>query len=147
MIRIATMDDVETIVLYNSLLAKETENIDLNLDTLRKGVLSVIKDNTKGTYYVYEKEKKIIGQILITYEWSDWRNKNFWWIQSVYVDKEHRNNKVFSKIYEYILSLAKDTDVAGVKLYVDQNNENAQEVYSTLGLKKSNYHLFDKYLY
>lgn len=145
MIRVATIEDTDIIVKYNILLAKETENIDLNVETVKKGVINLINDKSKGSYFLYVKDNVVIGQAMITYEWSDWRNKNFWWIQSVYVNKDNRNQKVFKNIFNYIISLAKDIDTCGIKLYVDENNQMAQDVYNSLGLKSSHYNLFEIY--
>lgn len=145
MIRVATIEDADIIVKYNILLAKETEDIDLNEDIVKKGVLNLINDKSKGSYFLYVKDSAVIGQAMITYEWSDWRNKNFWWIQSVYVNKDNRNQKVFKNIFNYIISLAKDMDTCGIKLYVDEKNHMAQDVYSSLGLKSSHYNLFEIY--
>ena len=145
MIRIATLDDVEIIVKSNIMLAKETEEIDLDEGIVRKGVINLINDKTKGSYYLYIIDGVIIAQTLITYEWSDWRNKNFWWIQSVYVNKNNRNQKVFNKLYNYILNLALDAGSCGIKLYVDQNNLIAQKAYTNLGMTLSHYKLYEVY--
>lgn len=145
MIRIATIDDVEVIVKNNLLLAKETENIDLDEQTVRKGVQNLINDKTKGSYYLYIIDDAIVAQTLITYEWSDWRNKTFWWIQSVYVKANFRKQKIFQNLYNYIENLAKDVGSCGLKLYVDQNNHIAQNVYNSLGMEKSHYYLYETY--
>ena len=94
-IRKASLNDIETIAKFNYNLAYETENKKLDMDILRKGVENLINDNSKGQYYVYTIDEKIVGQIMHTYEWSDWRNKTFLWVQSVYVDKEYRQKGVF----------------------------------------------------
>lgn len=145
MIKIASLEDVEVIVQNNIKLALETENIKLDEDTLRAGVSSVIKDKTKGSYYLYVIDDVVVAQLLITYEWSDWRNKNFWWIQSVYVNMNYRNQKVFHKLFNYVECLAKDMDVCGIRLYVDQNNNIAKQAYTNLGMKKSHYNLYEIY--
>ncbi|MCK9471325.1 MAG: GNAT family N-acetyltransferase [Bacilli bacterium] len=145
MIKIATLDNLDVIVKYNILLAKETEYLDLNEETVREGVKNVLTDSSKGTYYIYVIDDVVIGQVLITYEWSDWRNSNFWWIQSVYVHKNNRNQKVFKNLFNYIFNLAKDLNSCGIRLYADKNNTIAINTYINLGLQLSHYNLLETY--
>ena len=145
MIRVATINDLDIIVRNNILLAKETENLDLDESIVQKGVKKIITDKTKGSYFLYLIDDVIIGQTLITYEWSDWRNKDFWWVQSVYVNINNRNQKVFKNLFNYLVNLAKDLDSCGIKLYVDQNNLIAKNSYASLGLKLSHYELYELY--
>ena len=143
-IRPAAVSDAMTIVEFNALMAKETEDIDLDRERLQKGIISLFADTSKGMYYLAEMGGNVIGQLMITYEWSDWRNATFWWIQSVYVLPEYRKNGVFRKLYQYIESLARTRgDVCGLRLYVDTSNKRAQQTYETIGLKRSHYQMMD----
>jgi len=143
-VRSATLSDAARITEFNALMAKETENLDLDLVRLRSGVESVLREPSKGTYYVAEMNGAIVGQTLITYEWSDWRNGTFWWIQSVYVQKESRGMGVFKALYEHIHTLAKDAnDVCGLRLYVEEHNSRAQQTYERMGMKKTYYDLYE----
>ncbi len=106
LIRKANLGDLEEIVDFNLKLAQETENEKLNRNIVRNGVQAVLNDNQKGFYLVAENkadEKELVGQLMITFEWSDWRNKCFWWIQSVYVDERYRNQEVFSSLYREVI--------------------------------------------
>ena len=144
MIRKATINDAETIILFNAHLAKETEGIELNSAKLIDGVYSVLADKTKGTYYVYEENKKVVGQLLITYEWSDWRNGFFLWIQSVFVHKDYRRKKIFQALYNHIREIAtKDSNICGIRLYVEKENEVAQTTYKRLGMKENQYSFYE----
>ena len=143
-IRPATPNDAECITEFNALMAKETENIDLDMVRLRAGVESVLRDPAKGVYYLATEHGAVVGQTLITYEWSDWRNGTFWWIQSVYVQKEARGKGVFKTLYDYIQRLAKQHgNVCGLRLYVEEHNERAQQTYERLGMKKTYYNMFE----
>lgn len=143
-IREAEYNDAPVIAEYNSLLAKETEGKILDRKRLLQGVQALLSDPRKGTYYLADVDGIIAGQLLITCEWSDWRNGNFWWIQSVYVRKDQRMMGVFTSLYHYVKSLArKQTDVCGLRLYVDRNNAHAQQTYEHLGMKKNRYEMFE----
>lgn len=143
-IRKANLNDVETIAKFNYNLAYETENKELNMDVLRKGVENLIKDNSKGQYYVYTIDEKIVGQIMHTYEWSDWRNKTFLWVQSVYVDKEHRKKGVFKSLYNHVKSFCDNDDsIGGIRLYVEKQNKNAQSTYKSLGMIECEYDMYE----
>lgn len=144
-VRSATLSDAPRITEFNALMAKETENLDLDLVRLRSGVENVLRDPSKGTYYVAEMDDSIVGQTLITYEWSDWRNGTFWWIQSVYVQQEFRGKGVFKAIYKRIQALATAAkDVCGLRLYVEEHNTRAQQTYERLGMKKTYYDLYEE---
>ena len=146
-IRKATLEDIEKITDYNIEMAMETENKKLDRPVALKGVKAVIDDSLKGFYLVAEKivgEKEIVGQLMITFEWSDWRNKCFWWIQSVYVIKKFRNQKIFTSLYSEIIRLARlREDVCGLRLYVEAHNESAKMVYRALNLTRISYEIFE----
>jgi GNAT superfamily N-acetyltransferase len=143
-IRLATVCDAAIIADFNAAIAIETENLVLNHERLGKGTMALLADSTKGKYFLAEVNGKIAGQLMITYEWSDWRNATFWWIQSVYVLPEFRKHGIFRKLYEHVQSLAKTSgDVCGLRLYVDSSNTRAQQVYESLGMIHSHYQLMD----
>jgi len=139
-IREATARDLEFIVAANSALATESEGQQLDPALLRPGVQAVLDDSTLGRYYLAEIEGHVVGQLMTTYEWSDWRNGLFLWIQSVYVLPGHRGEGVFRALYDHLSGLAdSDPRICGIRLYVDRSNERAQGVYSRLGMHRSNY--------
>ena len=143
-IRMATEEDHADIAEFQVLMAKETEDLQLDVKEVIKGVLSVMRDPEKGKYYVAVADGKIISSLLITYEWSDWRSKWVWWIQSVYVLPEMRRKGVFQQVYEHIKSWAeKEDEVAGLRLYVDKTNTRAIEVYKKMGMNGDHYQLFE----
>ena len=126
-------------------LADETENLKLDPARVTQGVRAVLADAGKGIYFIAEAEGRAAGQLLITYEWSDWRNGNFWWLQSVYVEKEFRSRGVFKKLFAHVAELARrEKDVCGIRLYMDAHNENARQAYERLGMKQTNYELFEQ---
>ena len=104
----------------------------------------MIIDSTKGQYYVYEIEGKIVGQIMYTYEWSDWRNGSFLWVQSVYVNKNHRRKGIFKELYNYVRQIAdSDEDIVGIRLYVEKENTSAKSTYKSLGMIECEYHMYE----
>jgi len=117
-LRKATIEDASKITEFNINMAKETENKNLDMSIVFEGVTALISDPHKGFYLVAEKSPlEIIGQVMVTFEWSDWRNKWFWWIQSVYIQHKYRNQKVFSDLYNYLQELATNSDdVCGLRL-------------------------------
>ena len=146
-IRSAESRDLSSIVTFNAALAWETEGRRLEQPLLEAGVQAVLADATNGFYVVMEHlpSAQIIGQLLITFEWSDWRNAVFWWLQSVYVHKEWRRRGVFKKLYEYVLQKAeRQGNVAGLRLYVERDNAAAQKVYDRAGLTAAPYRMFEK---
>jgi GNAT superfamily N-acetyltransferase len=144
LIRAATAADAETIVRFNAAMAGETEGLELDLERLRGGVQAVLADPGKGIYWMAELDGRPAGQMLITFEWSDWRNGAFWWIQSVYVAPPCRGRGVFRALYEHAERLARsDPGVCGLRLYVEQHNERAQQAYLRLGMKPTPYRIFE----
>jgi ribosomal protein S18 acetylase RimI-like enzyme len=144
-IRLAEKDDWEQITQFNLQLAEETENKNLDWETLSCGVQSVLSDVKKGRYFVACLENKIIGQLMHTWEWSDWRNGELWWLQSVYVDAQYRQRGVFRKLYQVILNDAKTKkNVVGIRLYVENENLRAQKTYEKLGMNQSGYQVLEE---
>ena len=138
------IEDINSLVDFNIKMAKETENKILNKKIVTKGVSEVLTDTTLGYYVIAKNKNTILGSLMITYEWSDWRNGMFWWIQSVYVKKEYRKQGVYKKMYSYIKDKAlKDNSCTGIRLYVEQENKIAQSVYTKLEMKETHYKLFE----
>ena len=144
-IRIATAEDAGSLVRFNQAMALETEGKELSFDTISNGVASVFSDNKKGFYVVAEQNEVIVGGMMVTYEWSDWRNKWFWWIQSVYILPEGRGQKLYSRMYEFVKQKAADAgNVCGFRLYVENDNYHAQKVYEKLGMESSHYLMYEE---
>ncbi|MFI3209601.1 MAG: GNAT family N-acetyltransferase [Peptostreptococcaceae bacterium] len=142
--RKATLNDIQKIVEFSFNLAKETENKELNKEILTKGTENLIKDSSKGIFYVVENNNEIIAQIMTTYEWSDWRNGDFIWIQSVYVKSEYRKQGIFKKMYNEIKEICESSDkYVGLRLYVETENESAKTTYESLGMKKCDYFMYE----
>ncbi|MDE0354074.1 MAG: GNAT family N-acetyltransferase [Deltaproteobacteria bacterium] len=148
-VRTATLADAERIAAFQQAMALETEGKMLDAVTLRQGIAAVFDAPEKGFYLVAVADTEggaapVVASLLITYEWSDWRNATFWWIQSVYVDAGWRRRGVYRAMYGHVLSLA-DTggDVCGIRLYVERTNAVAQRTYDSLGMHKSHYDLYE----
>lgn len=143
-IRKALPEDASTIVDFQIKMAKETENLVLEAEKLMPGALAVFDDDSKGTYYVAVKGDEVIGCLLTTYEWSEWRNGTVLWIQSVYILEEYRGQKVFRKMYEHIQQIVEQNDAyKGIRLYVEKDNTRAQKVYTALGMDGEHYRMFE----
>ncbi len=143
-IRLANIEDAEIIARFQTEMAYETENILLDKDTVETGVKSVFYDPKKGKYFVAETGGIITASLLLTPEWSDWRNKWIWWIQSVYVTPHYRGRKIFKKMYEYVKNMIKkDPEAAGLRLYVDVSNSTARSVYKAVGMNGEHYQVFE----
>lgn len=148
-VRPATVDDVPTIVDFNAAMALETEQRRLDLDRLREGALALLAHPQYGFYIVAETPvgaiRTAVGQLMITFEWSDWRNGVFWWVQSVYVRPEWRHRGVYRAMHEHIAARAKrDPQVCGIRLYVEHQNHQAQTVYRRVGLSPSAYTVYEQ---
>ena len=139
-IRDAHSADAGILAAYNSAMAEETEGKALDPERIGPGVANLIADASRGRYWVAESRGRVVGQLMVTYEWSDWRNGNIWWIQSVYIAPEWRRKGVFSALYRHVESLAAAApDAIGLRLYVEENNERAQRTYAALGMVKPRY--------
>ena len=143
-VRKAHAGDSQVIADYNTRLARESEAKCLESNTIMAGVRTVLSRPEYGQYFLAEREDEIVGQVLITHEWSDWRNGLFWWIQSVYVPVEYRRSGVFSELYRHITELAKESsNVCGVRLYVEGENTPAHRTYRALGMNHTNYQVLE----
>jgi len=143
-IREADSDDIQRIVLFNQAMARETEGRELDRRTLTRGVEALLADPARGRYFVAVKGSEIVGQVMITTEWSDWRNGQVWWLQSVYVSKRHRREGVYRQLHTHVRDAAVAEKVLGIRLYVDRDNLAAQDTYATLGMRASNYLMFEE---
>ena len=143
-IREATLEDTESIIRFQEGMALETEGKVLDEALLRDGITAIFDSTQKGFYIVAEVGSVVVGSLLITYEWSDWRNATFWWIQSVFVDANWRRNGVYRSMYDYVVNVAKSRkDICGIRLYVERTNTIAQETYKDLGMTHSHYDLYE----
>jgi ribosomal protein S18 acetylase RimI-like enzyme len=144
-IRQAILKDADILARFNVELAKESENLVLDAAVVKAGVEALLRDPAKGTYFVAEAGGAVVGQLLITHEWSDWRNGDFWWLQSVYVRPDFRRRGVFQALFDHVLASAKrQGDVAGIRLYVEKHNDPALKTYRRLGLKETHYHVMER---
>ena len=145
MIRTATLDDAETIARFNEAMAQETEDKSLDGETLRAGVRSMMQAPDRGFYLVAEQEGGVVGSLMITTEWSDWRNGTFWWVQSVYVRPEARRQGVYTELYAEVKRQARaKNDVCGIRLYVEKNNGSARKAYIHLGMTETAYRMYEE---
>lgn len=141
-IREATRSDRDTLVAFNINLALETEGKHLAIEHIRPGVEALLADAAKGRYWLAEARGQVVGQIMVTYEWSDWRCAWFWWIQSVYVDADHRGQGVYRALFEQVKAAALASgEVCGLRLYVERDNTSALRTYDRCGLKPAGYEM------
>jgi GNAT superfamily N-acetyltransferase len=144
-IRIATASDVPALVEFNQAMALETEHKVLDADVLTAGVSAVFADAAKGFYVVAEEAGVVAAGLMVTTEWSDWRNGWFWWIQSVYVRPEHRGKGLYGQMYEFVKAKGDAAgNTCGYRLYVEKENERAQRVYEKLGMDRTYYLMYEQ---
>ena len=144
-IRVATAEDAEVLVEFNAAMALETEGKELLPEVIGTGVRSLLQKDASGFYVVAEERGRVVGSLLITKEWSDWRNGDFWWIQSVYVRPELRRQGIYKRLYRHVQEMAaKDPGVCGFRLYVERENRRAQATYGALGMKETRYMVFEE---
>jgi L-amino acid N-acyltransferase YncA len=143
-IREAKITDIPSLLDFQLKMALETENVQLEILPLTQGMTKLFKDPTKGKYYVAEVEEEVVGCLMTTFEWSEWRNGTILWIQSVYVVSSWRGKGVFKGMYEHINTLvSQDPDMRGIRLYVDKKNSAAQHVYAGLGMNGDHYTVYE----
>ncbi len=144
-IRRATVADADRIVAFNTALAAETESKALDDRTLTLGVRAALADPTRSLYFVAEIDGEVVGQTMVTFEWSDWRNAFFWWIQSVYVDSRFRRRGVFRALHEHVRREARiRPGVCGLRLYVHHDNHRAMKTYAQLGMMQCDYFMCEE---
>jgi ribosomal protein S18 acetylase RimI-like enzyme len=143
-IRLATEVDAQAIVEFNRAMALETERKELLPEVIGAGVRALLANPVSGFYVVAEEERRAIGALMITKEWSDWRNGEFWWIQSLYVRPEFRRRGVFRRLYARVQEMAaREPRVCGFRLYVERENAAAQAVYRALGMQETGYRVYE----
>jgi GNAT superfamily N-acetyltransferase len=142
-IRAATPGDASCLCAWNAAMARETEHKALDAERLRAGVDGVLTHAARGFYLVAERDGEAVGSAMVTYEWSDWRNGNFWWIQSVYVLPHARRQGVFRALHAAIAERARAVGAIGLRLYVDLDNASAQATYAALGMQRCHYALYE----
>ena len=143
-VRKAKSSDIDQIVDFQIKMALETEQIQLQQLTVEKGVTAVVFDSAKGQYYVTEINGKVVGSLLTTYEWSDWRNGTILWIQSVYILPEFRRKGVYRSMYSHIKEIVQaDSRLNGIRLYADKSNITAHKTYKNLGMNPDHYVTFE----
>ncbi len=143
-IRDATAADEAVLAEFNRRLAAESEDITLDPQTVAAGVAALLDDSSLGRYWLAELDGEVIGQIMTTREWSDWRNRMLWWIQSVYVRPDFRGRGVFSALYRHVEQLARETPgIGGLRLYVDDRNKRARRIYEVMGMADGGYRVME----
>jgi GNAT superfamily N-acetyltransferase len=143
-IRRAALTDLPVIADFNVRMAWETEDLALDPVRVEAGVRALLTDHSKGIYYVAEVASAVAGQLMITYEWSDWRNGQIWWIQSVYVKPEFRRAGVFLALFRNLQGLAKtQKDVCSLRLYVHAENSRAHQTYERMGMVLTKYRVYE----
>jgi GNAT superfamily N-acetyltransferase len=136
--------DADTILAFQIAMARETEDVELEREVTSRGVHAVFADPSHGRYFVAESDGRVVASLMITYEWSDWRNGVVWWIQSVYVVPEFRRKGVYAGLYQHVKAMVDaEPSIRGIRLYVDDRNKPAQEVYSRLGMNGEHYKVFE----
>lgn len=146
-IRTATKEDIETLARFNEAMARETEDKVLDAVTVRAGVRALINDASRGFYLVAEHEGEVVGALMVTTEWSDWRNATFWWLQSVYVQPAARQQGVYTALYEHVKEQAiEEGGVCGLRLYVEYTNQAARQAYLALGMTETSYRVYEEML-
>ena len=142
--RDAVPADAGAIIEFQLAMAHDTENVALDRGILTRGVEAVFANPAYGRYFVAESGGTVVGSLLITYEWSDWRNGNVWWIQSVYVAESHRRRGIYAGLYQHVRAMVEARpEIRGIRLYVDNRNKPAQEVYRKLGMEGEHYRVFE----
>jgi len=142
-IRQANRSDAEIIIGFQENMALETESIILDNKIICSGVYAVFDDPSRGRYYVACSESKVLASLLITYEWSDWRNCYIWWFQSVFIMPEYRRRGIFKQMYEFIRDKACNEGIGGLRLYVELNNKKAQKTYEAMGMCGEHYKMYE----
>ncbi len=144
-IRQATSQDATELTEFNISMALETEGVELVPEVIVSGVRVMIDNPQMGFYLVVELDNGIQASLMVTTEWSDWRNGIFWWIQSVYVRPQYRRQGLYRVLYERVKELAEqDASVCGFRLYVERDNIVAQQTYTALGMSETEYKIFEE---
>lgn len=144
-IRKGQQSDLSALIQFNQAMAMETEELALDSNLLNKGVNTLLSQPEKGFYLVAEVDNEIVGSLMVTFEWSDWRAKDYYWIQSVYIRPENRRQGIYGKLYQAVKAIAEENGgAASFRLYVEQENTKAQQTYQALGMEQSYYLMFEE---
>ena len=144
-VRLAVKQDAINLIHFNQAMAKETENKVLVPELIQAGVNGLLENPSRGFYVVADVGGEVVGSLMVTMEWSDWRNGVFWWIQSVYILPSYRRQGIYRKLYSFVKTLAsEDSNVCGFRLYVEKNNLQAQRTYESLGMKETEYNMYEE---
>lgn len=144
-VRLATPEDLELLVEFNRAMAQESEDKGLDVPTLRDGVAYLLAHPEEGFYLVAERDGEVAGSLMVTFEWSDWRNGRFWWIQSVYVVPAQRRRGVYRALHEDVRARARqDEQACGLRLYVERENTGAMATYRAMGMTETHYRLYEE---
>lgn len=143
-IAIGGVDDVEAIARFQVEMAMESEGTELNLERVTRGVTMAMADESKGRYIVARIDGEAVGSLMLTREWSDWNCQWYWWIQSVYVEPQHRGKGVYKAMYATVKQMAKEQNVSQIRLYVDKTNTTAQQAYQRLGMSETHYLMYEE---
>jgi len=144
-IRQAITQDAQAIADFNSLMAMETEGKTLQPEVILSGVKNMIANPAYGYYLVAEQDGQVVGSLMVTSEWSDWRDGLFWWIQSVYIRKEYRRQGIYRQLYDMVKTLAAENgNICGYRLYVEKDNLKAQQTYQSLGMTETDYFIYEE---
>lgn len=142
-IRKAVQQDSEKIISFQLAMASETEDLSLDKTIVTKGVSGVFESPGRGQYYIAGDSGEVVASLLITYEWSDWRNTDVWWFQSVYVIPPYRRKGIFRMMYSYVKQEAERQNIAGLRLYVESNNDPARKTYEAMGMSSQHYTMYE----
>ncbi|RTR34969.1 GNAT family N-acetyltransferase [Shewanella atlantica] len=144
-IRKGQQSDLSALIQFNQAMAMETEELALDDNLLKKGVNTLLSQPEKGFYLVAEIGNEIVGSLMVTFEWSDWRAKDYYWIQSVYIRPENRRQGIYGKLYQAVKDIAEENGgAASFRLYVEQENSKAQQTYQALGMEQSYYRMYEE---
>ena len=144
-VRAAAPADIDFIVQCNRAMAAETEDLGLDPGRLRQGIDYLMSHPSEGFYLVAHRDGTLVGTLMVTYEWSDWRNGRFWWIQSVYVVPDVRRSGVYRAMHEAVRRAAgADAQACGIRLYVERDNTTAQHTYANIGMVETHYRLYEE---
>lgn len=144
-IRPAAGEDIGVLVAFQKAMAQETEDKGLDPNRLRAGINHLLANPAEGFYLIAERDGQAAGSLMVTFEWSDWRSGRFWWIQSVYVQADHRRQGVYTALHHAIRNRARlDPQSCGIRLYVEQENTTAQATYQALGMDETHYRLYEE---
>lgn len=145
-IRRAVRADIDLLARFNQQMAKESEDKPLPFERIRAGIVALFERPSEGYYLIAEDDRgEPAGALMLTFEWSDWRNGRFWWIQSVYVRPEYRRTGVYSALHEYVRDAARaDPESCGLRLYVERENTGAQATYRAMGMVETHYRLYEE---